>query len=142
MIAQLGQQDARRLLSEGRLGHLGCIDGQDPYVVPVYYLFDGECVYCHSLPGNKISALRTNARACLQVEEIKDTFHWSSVIAFGVYEEIVDAAEREKMLAQLFARLPEYTPVESKLTESEKPLESIVFRLRVERLTGVSESWR
>jgi hypothetical protein len=141
MLTQLSPDQSRELLRAGKLARLGCIADGEPYVVPVYYFFDGDCVYIHSLPGRKITALRAHPRACLQVDEIIDDFHWRSVLAFGRYEEITGAEERERSLCDLFARLPHFTPVESAMTQVARSPETIVFRIRVERITGVSESW-
>ena len=108
-------------------------------MVPVHYFYDGENVYIHSLPGKKITALRANGRACLQVDDIRDSYHWRSVIAYGNYEEIGDERLHELALAELFRHVPHLTPVESKMTKGST--ETIVFRLRVDQLTGVGETW-
>ena len=140
MIEELGLRDAQQLLREKITGHLGCNVDSEPYVVPVSYLYQDDCLYIHSLPGRKIEALRAHPRACLQVDEVTDPYNWRSVIAFGQYEEIIDLQERELITASLFQRFPHLTPVESKLTrDSPAP---IVFRLRVERITGIIEHWK
>jgi uncharacterized protein len=139
MISQLGETESRALLREKVTGRLGCSDNGKPYVVPGNYFFDGDCVYVHSLPGRKINVLRANPNACLQVDEIEDTFNWRSVIAFGHYEEIVDVDERERIVANLFKRLPHLTPVESRMKSSTP--QTIVFRLRLTEITGVYEKW-
>lgn len=139
MINDLGMRESRELLREKRSGRLGCCADGEPYVVPINYLFDGEHIYIHSLPGHKINALRNNPRACLQVDEIVDSYNWRSVIVYGNYEEITDADERERILANLFKHLPHLTPVESKTTEGMS--QTIVFRLRIHKITGVYEKW-
>jgi uncharacterized protein len=139
MISKLGEVESRGLLREKLTGRLGCSDKGNPYVVPVNYLFDGECVYVHSLPGRKINILRANPNVCLQVDEIEDSYNWRSVIAFGHYEEILDVDERERILANLFKRLPHLTPVESLSTNSAR--QTIVFRLRITEITGMYEKW-
>jgi hypothetical protein len=138
-IGRLGDVDSLAILRKGSLGRLGCIADGAPYVVPVNYLFDGQDVYLHSLPGRKIDALRANPRACLQVDEIKDEYHWRSVIAYGTYEEVSDEKTREEILARLFDRLPNMTPVESRLAQGLKA--AIVFRIKVDEITGVGEDW-
>lgn len=139
MISQLGERESRALLSDGVRGRLGYCENDKPYVVPVNYMFDGECIYVHSLPGHKIDVLRSNPNTCLQVDKIEDEYHWRSVIAFGLYEEVTGEAEREGLLADLFKRLPHLTPVESRMKSS--GLKTIVFRIRVEEITGVYENW-
>jgi uncharacterized protein len=138
-IGKLRDTESLAILREGTLGRLGCIAESGPYVVPVNYLFDGEDIYIHSLPGRKINALRADPRACLQVDQIKDSYHWRSVIAYGTYEEISDEETREVILGKLFSRLPNMTPVESRLAKGLQ--ETIVFRIKVGEITGVGEDW-
>ncbi len=138
-LGKLSKDEAIRMLKEGKLGRLGCIADGEPYVVPINYIFDGENIYIHSLDGKKIKALRENPRACLQIDEIEDAYHWRSVIAYGNYEEITDEHLRERTLAEIFRRMPHLTPVESKMSKGMS--QAIVFRLKVDLITGVGESW-
>jgi nitroimidazol reductase NimA-like FMN-containing flavoprotein (pyridoxamine 5'-phosphate oxidase superfamily) len=139
MISEIGYRESRELLREQNIGRLGCCSEGMPYVIPVNYFFDGEDIYIHSMPGRKIQVMRANPHVCLQVDEIEDTFNWLSVIAFGLFEEVYDTTERDRILAAMFQRLPHMTPVESIVRDSMS--EVIVFRIRVERITGVSEHW-
>jgi nitroimidazol reductase NimA-like FMN-containing flavoprotein (pyridoxamine 5'-phosphate oxidase superfamily) len=138
-IGKLGEADARTILSEGSMGRLGCIAGGWPYVVPVNYFFDGNYIYIHALPGKKVDALRANPRACLQVDEIKDSYNWRSVIAYGTFEEVSNQDTREDILTRLYSRLPHLTPVESQLVRGVSG--TIVFRIKVEDVTGMAEEW-
>ncbi len=138
-IGKLGNTDALAILHEGTLGRLGCITAGWPYVVPVNYYFDGENIYIHTLPGKKLDALRVNPRVCLQVDEIKDPYNWRSVIAYGTFEEISNEETQENVLTKLYSRLPHMTPVESRLVKGSKG--TIVFRVKVEEVTGMAEEW-
>jgi hypothetical protein len=139
MIERLGKEDARALLQAHQLGRLGCSVNGEPYVLPINYLYTGEDLYMHSLPGLKIRAMREQPQICLQVDEITDDYNWKSVLVFGEYEEITNADEREQILGAMFQRLPHLTPVESRMRQGQE--ETIVFRLRINRSTGVSERW-
>jgi nitroimidazol reductase NimA-like FMN-containing flavoprotein (pyridoxamine 5'-phosphate oxidase superfamily) len=138
-IGKLRDTDALTVLRERSLGRLGCIAAGWPYVVPVNYFFDGKDIYIHTLPGKKIDALRANPRVCLQVDEIENSYNWRSVIAYGTVEEVSNEETRENVLTKLYSRLPHMTPVESKLVEGTKG--TIVFRIKVEDVTGVAEEW-
>jgi uncharacterized protein len=138
-IGRLKDTDALAILREGTLGRLGCIASGWPYVVPVNYFFDGKDIYIHSLPGKKIDALRANPRVCLQVDEIEDSYHWRSVIAYGTFEEVSSEETRENVLTKLYSRLPHMTPVESMLVKGLK--ETLVFRIKVDEVTGMGEEW-
>jgi nitroimidazol reductase NimA-like FMN-containing flavoprotein (pyridoxamine 5'-phosphate oxidase superfamily) len=135
----LKQDESRALLSACKLGRLGCIDNGEPYVVPISYVFEDESVYSHSLPGRKIEALRAHPRACLQVDEIEHDFNWRSVIAYGNFEELRTPSERRSILSKLLARFPLLTPVESVMAQDAGAPDSIVFRIRIDRITGVEE---
>ena len=116
-----------------------CVVNGDPYVVPINYKFENDFIYCHSLPGMKIEGLRTHPRACVQVDEIRSELYWKSVLAFGNYEEVVDQKERDSIYVDLLKELPMLTPVESAVAEDVNAPGIIVFRIRVDRITGVSE---
>ncbi|MBO0859912.1 MAG: pyridoxamine 5'-phosphate oxidase family protein [Chloracidobacterium sp.] len=137
MINQLGERESKALLSGEWTGRLGCSDHGKPYIVPVHYLFDNDCVYVQSTPGHKIDVLRDNPNACLQVDEVRDD-HWSSVLAFGLYEEVKDIKERERVMADMFKRWPQ-TPQTEPQTKKTAP-DTIIFRIRVTDITGVYEN--
>ena len=135
----LQDDQARALLSACRMGHLGCIDGGEPYVVPINYLLDEGSIYSHSLPGRKIDAMRANPRVCLQVNQIDDDFHWRSAIAYGDFQEMSGSKDRRLILSKLLDRFPKLTPVESMIVQDASAPDSIVFRIVVDRITGVAE---
>ena len=139
MLTMLNENAARKVLQSARVARLGCIVNGEPYVVPISCHLEDDCLYSHSLPGLKISGLRENPRACVQVDEIENDLHWRSAIAFGKYEEITKSNEREEILARLLRKFPMLTPVESAIAVDASTPQVIVFRIRIDRLTGVSE---
>ena len=139
MITTLNDSQARKLLQTARVARLGCIVNGGPYITPINYNFEDDCVYSHSLVGLKIAALRDNPRACVQVDEVESDLRWRSVLTFGNFEEIVRPSERKQILSKLLKRFPMLTPVESAISEDGCSLEVIVFRIRLDRLTGLSE---
>ena len=139
MITTISDEQACELLRYARVGRLGCIVNGEPYIVPINFTFEDNCVYSHSLPGTKITALKENPRACVQVDEIKSDLSWSSVLAFGNFEEIVKPTERKEILGKLLKRFALLTPVESAIAQDGSPLEVIIYRIRFDRITGVSE---
>lgn len=138
-MKMLTDEDARKIFQFARVARLGCIVNGEPYVVPINCLLENDCLYSHSLPGLKISGLRDNRRACVQVDEIESDLHWRSAIVFGKFEEITKPGERADVLGQLLRKFPMLTPVESAIALDGAAAEVIVFRIRIERITGVSE---
>ena len=139
MMKTLSNDEARKLFQFTKVARLGCIVNGEPYVVPINCHLEGDCLYSHSLPGLKISGLRENPRACVQVDEIESDLHWRSAIAFGKFEEIKKPNERAEALGKLLREFPMLTPVESAIAADGAPSEVIVYKIRIERVTGVSE---
>jgi nitroimidazol reductase NimA-like FMN-containing flavoprotein (pyridoxamine 5'-phosphate oxidase superfamily) len=139
MMKMLSNDEARRLFDIARVARLGCIVNGEPYVVPINCHLEGDYLYSHSLPGLKITGLRENPGACVQVDEIESDLHWRSAIAFGKYEEMTKSTERADVLTKLLRKFPLLTPVESAIAVDGAAQEVIVFRIKIERLTGVSE---
>src|SRR5437762_11892090 len=113
MLKQFTEEEALSLLSEGRLGHLGCVTQEGPYVVPINYIFHDGNIYIHSFWGAKIEALRQNPKVCLQVDKLEHEYKWSSAIAFGQYEEITNPDDRYWFIRLILVRFPHLTPVAS-----------------------------
>jgi uncharacterized protein len=138
MVRQLSAEDAKSLVEEGHIGHLGCITERGPYVVPVHYIFHTGDLYLHSRLGEKIRAMRQNPAICVQVEALRDATHWRSAIAFGTYEEITDPDECTWFNRRILTRFPHLTPVESLAVDGEQN-DIVIFRIRVEEINGVGE---
>lgn len=139
MMKMLGTEEARKLFQFAKVARLGCIVNGEPYVVPINCQLEDQYLYSHSLSGLKISGLRENPRACVQVDEIENDLHWRSALAFGTFEEITKSNERADVLNKLLRKFPLLTPVESAITADGSGPEVVVFRIRIERLTGVAE---
>ena len=138
-MKQLDEGEARELLNKCGVGRLGCIENGEPYVVPINYLFEEGIIYSHSLPGRKIDMLRTHPRACLQVDDVESDFEWRSVIAFGNFEEIRTPSDRRIAIGKLLGRFPLLTPVEAEMARDASSPDSVVFCIRIDRITGVTQ---
>ena len=138
MIQKLSYKESQDILSQGHLGHLGCVTDRGPYVVPVSYIYHEGSIYVHSTVGKKIQALRQQPQTCLQVQEVKNGYTWRSAIAFGKYQEITDPEERLWFMRRILTRFPYLTPVEDMTASGSK--EIVIFRILVDEITGISES--
>jgi nitroimidazol reductase NimA-like FMN-containing flavoprotein (pyridoxamine 5'-phosphate oxidase superfamily) len=140
MVNTLESEEIEQLLQSARVGRLGCVVDGDPYVVPINFEFRDGAIYGHSLPGLKISALRTHPRACVQVDQIDNDLQWRSALAFGNFEELTDEPERRDALTRLLDKYPMMTPVEWSVIHDADIQEIIVFRINIDRMTGVAGS--
>lgn len=140
MIKKLSEKKTKYLLENSKIAHLACVlESGEPYVVPVNYIFKEDRIYIHSLPGQKLDALRTNRKACIQVEEIVDGCRWKSAIAFGEFQEIKKINEKIKVLQEFTARFKRLTPVEAMIEENWNPGAVVVFCINVNQISGMAE---
>jgi nitroimidazol reductase NimA-like FMN-containing flavoprotein (pyridoxamine 5'-phosphate oxidase superfamily) len=93
--------------------HLGMADGDQPYVVPVSFGYDGQNVYFHSArEGKKLDVIDANPRVCVEFERrvvlipsetqaCEWSFAFESAIGFGVVEELRDPETKTFGLNQI-----------------------------------------
>ena len=141
MLSELSEETALKILGKNKLARLGCVlESGEPYIVPINYFLESDAIYCHSFEGLKISALRANPKACVEVDEIENLLEWKSVVAFGEFEEITDIAERRRIIKIFLDRFTKLTPAEAVRREAMQPGEVIQFRIDIRRVTGRAES--
>jgi nitroimidazol reductase NimA-like FMN-containing flavoprotein (pyridoxamine 5'-phosphate oxidase superfamily) len=107
MAVEMTEEQIQRLLSEQWVGRLGMIDAGEPYVVPISFAYDDGYVYCHSAQGRKVRALRSHSEVCFEVDDVVDLATWSSVIAWGTFEQVIglDAQHAMDVLLDRFRPL-------------------------------------
>lgn len=90
------------LLTSEVFGHLACVDGQKPYIIPMAYVFYGNAIYGQTTEGRKIDILRQNPQVCFQIQKYTD--HWQSVLCWGTFEEL-DFDKLEQTEASMIVEL-------------------------------------
>jgi nitroimidazol reductase NimA-like FMN-containing flavoprotein (pyridoxamine 5'-phosphate oxidase superfamily) len=144
MFGKLNSEQIETLLRQQVVGRIGCDGGDQIYVVPVSYAYDGKYIYVHSLEGKKIEMMRRHPKVCFQVDDMPNMANWQSVIAWGKFEELSDVIERNKALKTLIDRhLPQVSSATTHLgghwpfqPEDFNTIEGIVFRIEVQEKTG------
>ncbi len=107
----------RRTIDEIIHGCLVCrlalARGNEPYLVPVSFGYDGAAIYFHTaMTGTKIDFFQTNPQVCFEFERnvelrrdeqiaCKWTLGFQSVIGFGVISELVEPAAKEHALNEI-----------------------------------------
>lgn len=131
MIETLTREESDAFLRRQVVGRVGCSAGGRAYVVPVIYVWDGECVWVQSVEGRKIETLRANPAVCFEVDEYERGGGWRSVIVEGAYEEL-DADAAADALALLLQRF-----AGARRRRGERSGRRLVaFRIRAESVSG------
>lgn len=142
-IKELTTEECFGILAEKRVGRLACARENQPYVVPFHFVFDGgKYFYAISTLGQKIEWMRANSLVCVEIDDIKNQFEWSSLVVFGRFEELPDAAEFKTERNRAYELLSRYalwwepayvTGAHLPPATDDKP---IYFRIFIDKITG------
>ncbi len=137
-IKNMSQREMQALLSRVGYGHLGCTRDGHPYVVPMHYTYDAQCLYFLTTEGTKTEYMAAHAEVCFQVEKVEDSSHWQSVMAMGRAERMTNPEETKRAILRIMQNNPTLTPAinRTKIGAWERLSKIAVYRLRPEALYG------
>lgn len=145
-IHELTEAECRSALERATLGRLGCAHDNQPYVVPIYFAYDGgHCynwIYGFAMLGKKVEWMRSNPLVCLEIDERTGHDEWQSVIVYGHYEELPDtpehAAARSRAHSFLHQRAMWWEPAWVAADHRDKPqsFTPIFYRIHIDQVTG------
>ena len=141
---KMGHAEVKALLEATKVGRLALSVNDEPYVVPVIFVYFNAKIFFHcAREGKKIDYLSANARVCFEVDEFlevkpadtpcKSTLTYRSVIAYGTAAFVDDVGEREAVLMRLMEKYgtPGHAPFDTKMLER-----TLIVAINVEWLTG------
>jgi nitroimidazol reductase NimA-like FMN-containing flavoprotein (pyridoxamine 5'-phosphate oxidase superfamily) len=140
-IRELSTAECGEILSRCDLGRLACARNEQPYIVPIHFSFDhaAKCLYAVSTVGQKILWMRENPKVCVEIEEVEDKNHWTTVVIYGRYAELGESpkdAEARGRAQRLFGQRPEWwLPALAKTASRERHV-AVIYRIRIDRMTG------
>ena len=142
VIHELSSADCLDVLAHVRYGRLACSRDDQPYVVPFFFYLDEpcECLYSFSTLGQKIEWMRLNPRVCVEVDDIVDQYHWTTVIVIGRYKELHASKEDEparRRAYELFQqRAAWWLPGAGKASAAEEHRTPIIYRISIDKISG------
>jgi uncharacterized protein len=142
VIHDVTAQACRELLGRTNLARLACAREDQPYIVPVFLYFDqdADCLYGFAFRGQKVEWMRANPKVCVEVEEIVDQHHWTTVLVFGRYEEIGDSSEEydaRRRATELFQQQPRWwLPGAARVGGTSEHSTPVLYRIRIDSVSG------
>lgn len=104
MLGTLSNTQIEKLLTSSFMGRIGSHAFGKTYILPVSYAYKDNCVYVHTYEGLKLSMMRQNPNVCFEVENLEDRANWQTVVAWGVFKELIEEEERNEGLRILTNR--------------------------------------
>jgi nitroimidazol reductase NimA-like FMN-containing flavoprotein (pyridoxamine 5'-phosphate oxidase superfamily) len=141
VIHELKPDECRAVIAGKNLARLACARDNQPYIVPIlcYYDRDGDCLYSVAAHGRKIDWMRANPNVCVEFSEIDDQFHWRTILVFGRYEELTDSPADDQLRRrahELVEQRREWWFPAMQKPEPGAPARTVVYRIRIDKLTG------
>jgi nitroimidazol reductase NimA-like FMN-containing flavoprotein (pyridoxamine 5'-phosphate oxidase superfamily) len=141
-IIAISQQECSEVLKRLSIGRLACSLENQPYIVPVCFSYEPDCIYIFSTLGKKIKWMRQNPKVCLQADEIGNRSNWFSVIVTGTYLELREpqyTAQREHALERLaqYSEFWRFPLAERREQTSDLSIESVFFRIDIKSMSGL-----
>ena len=141
-IHEMSRPECQEMLDRTNVGRLACTHDNQPYVVPINFAFGGSYLYGFTTLGQKVEWMRSNPLVCFEVDEVTNQNQWSSIVAFGRYEELPDepdyAEARKRAHALLQKRAMWWEPAYISQEHRDQPhsLTPIFYRIRIDSVTG------
>jgi nitroimidazol reductase NimA-like FMN-containing flavoprotein (pyridoxamine 5'-phosphate oxidase superfamily) len=141
---KMGVAEAKAFLEAAKVGRLALSVNDEPYVVPVIFVYFNATIFFHcAREGKKIDYISANARVCFEVDEFLEvktadppcnsTLTYRSVIAYGAAAFVDDVGEREAVLMRLMEKYgrTSHVPFDTKMLE-----QTVIVAINVDWLTG------
>ena len=136
-------EEIEEIVKKSKVCRIGLVDGDEPYILPVCFGYEGNALYFHSAPeGRKIDLIRRNNRACFEIDTDVEiisgekpcdwTARYRSVIGTG-RAFILEKNEEKRHGLSVIMR--QYSPNISEL-RFEKLGSVAVVKIEVDRITG------
>jgi nitroimidazol reductase NimA-like FMN-containing flavoprotein (pyridoxamine 5'-phosphate oxidase superfamily) len=140
----MGMDETKSFLVNARVGRLAMSKDDEPYVVPVNFVYFKDKIYFHcAREGLKIVYLSTNSLVCFEVDEFlgvrkgctpcTSTVKYRSVIAFGKAAFVGDVDTKKEALRRLVKK---YGGASSVSFDEGTFKQTLLVAIDVERMTG------
>ncbi len=108
-------EEAEAILAEALVAHVGFVQDEQPYVVPMTFYYRDGCIYLHGAPGSRtIKVLASGAPICVEVTLVDGliasksaethSVNYRSVLCFGRGAFVRDRERRRVILEAMIAR--------------------------------------
>lgn len=146
-------EQAHEILRQGLLLHCAYQEGEQPYIIPFSYHFDGEAIYLHGSPkSHTLQTLATGIPMSFEVTLLdglvysRQAFHHSmnyrSVVGFGKGAYLEDPQAQMTMFEDMLSRCypGRQARVDYALPTPEQLKATLVVRIEIDRLTAKARS--
>jgi len=141
-IKNLTDEECDAILERATVARLATCADNRPYIVPISITYErtGSARFLYSFAnlGQKVRWMRQNPFVCVEVEELVDRVHWTTIVVHGRFEELDPVQHRDEAnsaYALLHGRSEWWQPAAAR-TSSTDLYRPVVYRIRVDAMSG------
>jgi nitroimidazol reductase NimA-like FMN-containing flavoprotein (pyridoxamine 5'-phosphate oxidase superfamily) len=138
---EMSGEECEDMLAKSRFGRVGLSSGDQPYVVPMSYVYAGGVILLHSgLRGKKLEIARVNPRVSFEVDSV-ERGRWRSVIVLGTARLSSDA-EAKGRLFDIFTKSEMGGHAGKRFSrEDMEKMPMVIWEIEIEEITGREGVW-
>ncbi len=136
-------REIEEIIGKARVCRIAFADGNEPYIVPVFFGYEDRTLYIHSArEGRKLDMLRRNNRVCFEIDADVDIIAGEKACQFSAkYRSVIGTGkarilkENEEKSRALQTIVKHYSGGEFTFTEAELD-KVLVWKIEIEQFSG------
>lgn len=134
---ELSPEECTALLDRHKVGRLAVAHRDRIELVPIHYVYDGGWLYGRTAAGAKIEMASHNRWVAFEVDEVRDTFDWESVVVKGgLYLLRKDGSDHEQAIYTKGVEIVRRIVPETLTPDDPLPDRALLFRIHVDEMSG------
>ena len=136
-IRALTQHECAQLLARNQVGRLAFSFRDRVDIQPVSYIYEAGWIYGRTSEGAKLDTLAHSHWVAFEVDEVRGTFDWRSVVVRGSFHRIDPEGSPNEQAAYAYAlRLVRTIVPDTFTTRDPAPRRTVLFRIAIDEITG------
>lgn len=136
-IGALTQHECLALLGRNQVGRLAFSFHDRVDIQPVNYVYEAGWIYGRTSEGAKLVTIAHSHWVAFEVDEVRGTFDWESVVVRGSFHRIDPEGAPDERAAFAYAlQLVRSIVPETFTTQDPAPQRTVLFRIALGEVTG------
>jgi uncharacterized protein len=131
----LSDAEARALLVRHHVGRIAYAFHDRIDIEPIHYVADGDWIYCRTSIGTKLATLAHHPWCAFEVDEVRGTFDWASVVVKGTFYLLDPEVGSPDASDRALALLQELVPG-TLSADDPAPHRTVLFGIHASEITG------
>lgn len=135
----LTRDEADAILQRNTVGRIAFTFKDRVDIQPIHYVYDAGWIYGRTSDGAKLATLTHSRWLAFEVDEVRGTFDWTSVVVQGAFY-VIDLAARSSDDAVSAHAIELLATIVPEIMSADDPVafRTVLFRISVDSVTGRS----